>query len=352
MIMLAVALPLTSAACKSSDEPAAGSSPAATTPPATATPAATASAPVTPSPSASTSTPEPTAFPVRIVHEFGTTVIPRQPTRVLTIGFNEQDFVLAFGVVPVGVREFLGYDAPKRPWAPKSVRGKKIPTVGSSDLDFEKIAALDPDLILGINSYIDKGDYQKLSAIAPTVAQSADVAPGATTWQDQTLVTGRALGQEPKARRLVARTERLFTAAKKAHPTFAGKSAAFALGLTEKGSYSLGRDDYRTGWLTELGFKVPAKGGEVSFEQLNVFDADVLVAEGVESSALSNPLFQRLPPVKDGRFLDLGAFDQNFAAALGFNSPLSIPFLLDIAVPRLAAATDGNPKTRPKPYPA
>ena len=37
---------------------------------------------------------------------------PRSPERVLTIGFNEQDYALAFGVEPVGVREFLGYDAP------------------------------------------------------------------------------------------------------------------------------------------------------------------------------------------------------------------------------------------------
>lgn len=292
------------------------------------------------------------AFPVTIEHMFGSTTIESQPQRVVTVGFNEQDFVLAFDVVPVGVREFLGYDAPNRPWAPESIRGKDIPTVGSNELDFEKIASLDPDLILGINSYIEQADYTKLAAIAPTVAQSGAVATGATTWQDQTLTTGKVLGQEAKATELVAQTTKLFEDAKVAHPAFAGKTAAFALGVSESGVYSLGTDDYRTGWLVQLGFSVPEKGQEVSFEQLeDIFGgADVIVAEGVEASKLSNPLVQALPQVKEGRLVTLGAFDQDFAAALGFNSPLSIPFLLDVAVPRLAAATDGDPATTPEPY--
>lgn len=292
------------------------------------------------------------AFPVTIEHMFGSTTIESQPQRVVTVGFNEQDFVLAFDIVPVGVREFLGYDAPKRPWAPESVRGKDIPTVGSNELDFEKIASLDPDLILGINSYIEQADYTKLAAIAPTVAQSGAVANGATTWQDQTLTTGKVLGQETKATQLVAQTTKLFEDAKAANPAFAGKTAAFALGVSESGVYSLGADDYRTGWLAQLGFSVPEKSQEVSFEQLeDVFgDADVIVAEGVERSKLESPLMQALPQVKEGRLVTLGAFDQDFAGALGFNSPLSIPFLLEVVVPRLAAATDGDPSTTPEPY--
>lgn len=297
-------------------------------------------------------TPGPTtdSFPVVIEHQFGSTTIPSTPQRVVTVGFNEQDFTLAFGVEPIGVREFLGYDAPSRPWAPASVRGKAIPTVGSQDLQYEQIAQLAPDLILGINSYIDKAAYDKLAAIAPTVAQSSAVALGATTWEQQTLTTGQALGQKGQAQRLVDQTKAVFTQAVQANPSFAGRSAAFALGSSASGSTSLGADDYRTGWLTDLGFTVPEKGGEVSFEKLDVFDTDVLLAEGMAATALKNPLFAALPPVKEGRFVQLGAFDEDFAAALGFNSPLSIPFMLDVALPRLAAATDDDPDTRPEPY--
>ncbi|GAA1834420.1 iron-siderophore ABC transporter substrate-binding protein [Microlunatus capsulatus] len=301
-------------------------------------------------PAASASGAADAAFPVTLEHQFGSTTIPAAPQRVVTVGFNEQDYALAFGVEPVGVREFLGYDAPNRPWAPEGVRGKDIPTLGSQDLEFEKIAGLAPDLILGINSYIDQAAYDKLAAIAPTVAQSADVAPGATTWQDQTLTTGKALGRDADAQALVERTEKAFTDAVAANASFAGKSAGFALGSSDAGTYSLGADDYRTGWLTELGFTVPEKGGEVSFERLDVLDADVLLVEGFEQKALDNKLFAALPAVQDGRLVNLGQFDQDFAAALGFNSPLSIPFLLDIAVPRLAAATDGDASTTPEAY--
>lgn len=289
-------------------------------------------------------------FPVTIEHQFGSTTIPAAPQRVLTVGFNEQDYALAFGVEPVGVREFLGYDAPNRPWAPEGVRGKDIPTVGSLDLEFEKIASLAPDLILGINSYIDDAAYEKLSAIAPTVAQSADVPLGATTWQDQTLITGKALGRDADAQALVERTQAAFTDAVAANPSFAGRSAAFGLGSTDSGTRSLGTDDYRTGWLTELGFTVPKASTDVSFERLDVLDADVLLVEGFEQKALDNKLFAALPVVEEGRLVQLGAFDQDFAAALGFNSPLSIPFMLETAVPRLAAATDGDPATTPEPY--
>jgi iron complex transport system substrate-binding protein len=94
---------------------------------------------------------------------------------------------------------------------------------------------------------------------------------------------------------------------------------------------------------------VPEKSGEVSLERLaDVFDADVLVAEGVDAAVLRNPVVTALPAIKEGRFVNLGRFDQDFAAALGFNSPLSIPFLLDVAVPRLSAAADGDPATLPE----
>ena len=42
------------------------------------------------------------AYPVTIEHAFGETVIEKQPERVVTVAFGNQDVVLALGVVPVG----------------------------------------------------------------------------------------------------------------------------------------------------------------------------------------------------------------------------------------------------------
>ena len=284
------------------------------------------------------------AYPVTIETSFGSVEIEEKPERVVTIGFNGQDFALALGVEPVGVREFLGYDAVNRPWAPDSVRGKQIPTVGAEELDVEKVATLDPDLILGLNSYIDEQTYELLSDIAPTVAEPDNAAPN---WEEQTLTTGKALGVEDEAKDLVKETEQSFADARKEHPEFEGKSAGFALG----GGYSLGTDDYRVGWLTDLAFTLPKKGGEVSAEKLEVFDKDVLIAEGVESEVADSAVFQSLDVVQQNRMVDVGSFSDDFAGALGFNSPLSLPYVLEVAVPRLAAATDDDPSTKPAPYP-
>ena len=284
------------------------------------------------------------AYPVTIDTSFGSVEIEEAPKRVVTIGFNGQDFALALGVEPVGVREFLGYDAANRPWAPDSVRGEEIPTVGAEELDVEKVASLDPDLILGLNSYIDKQTYELLSDIAPTVAEPDNAAPN---WDVQTVTTGKALGLEEEAKKLVQETEQEFADAREDHPEFDGRSAAFALG----GNYSLGTDDYRAGWLTDLGFTMPEKGGEVSPEKLEVFDKDVLVAAGVEDDVAESDVFQSMDVVKENRVVDVGAFSDDFGGALGFNSPLSLPYVLEVAVPRLAAATDDDPSTEPAPYP-
>ena len=49
---------------------------------------------------------------------------------------------------------------------------------------------------------------------------------------------------------------------------------------------------------------------------------------------------QRLDAVRDERVAYLGGFEQQFAGALGFDSPLSLPAALDVAVPVLAAALE------------
>src|SRR3712207_691603 len=106
------------------------------------------------------------AFPLTIENEFGTTEIPAEPQRVVTVGFNDQDFVLALGVTPVGERENLGeYDATTRPWAEELLPAEDIPTVGGQEINLEAVAALEPDLIVGVYSFMDQTVYDQLSGI-------------------------------------------------------------------------------------------------------------------------------------------------------------------------------------------
>jgi iron complex transport system substrate-binding protein len=288
------------------------------------------------------------AFPVTIENSFGTTEIPEEPERVVTIGFNDQDFVLALGVVPVGVRENLGdYDAPNRPWAREQLGGEELPTVGGAEIDIEAVAALEPDLIVGVYSFIDQAVYDQLSGIAPTLAQTDEYPDGATPWQQQTLLTGQALGKEDEAEALVEEVESQFAAAREDNPDFDGQALAvdFA-GVADSPHYLFGADDLRTQFFTDLGFEVADVSTAVSQEQLPLLDQDVLIGGGyTEDEALTDPLFAGLDVVTSDRTVYFGAYSSDLMGALGYGSPLSLPYLLEAVAPALARAADGDPAT-------
>lgn len=315
------------------------------------TPAATTSA----SPSVSSATSAavagssaaavPAGYPVTIDHVFGATTIDAQPQRVVTVGFNEQDFALALGVVPVGTREFIGNDFARRPWAQDALGGATIPTVGEQQLNLEQIAAADPDLILGTYAFLDQNIYDQLSAIAPTVG---DLAPGgAVSWQQELAAAGTALGKTAQAQELATSVEQRFTDAKTAHPEFAGKTLALVL-LLDSGYYVLEPTDPRMRFFTDLGFSAPAVTGEIAAENTADLNADVVAVLGAtQAEFTADPLVANLPAVTENRVVYFGPFTGDFAGALGFSSPLSLPYALDVAVPRLAAAADGDPATVP-----
>jgi iron complex transport system substrate-binding protein len=285
------------------------------------------------------------AFPVVLEHAFGATQIPEEPERVVTVGFNDQDFVLALGVTPVGTREYLGYDYDARPWAADPLDGEVLPTVGSDEIDVEAVAALEPDLIVAVYSFIDQAAYDQLSGIAPVVAQSDEYEDGGTPWQEQTLLTGRALGREDEAQDVVDDVEGRFAAAREENPEFADRVLAVDLGLPTS-HYVLEEQDPRARFFADLGFRPPAETGEVSPERLDLLDQDVLVGAGyTQEEGTADPLFAALAVVQEDRSVYIGGFDGDVAAALGFGSPLSLPYLLDVLVEPLAQAADGDPAT-------
>jgi iron complex transport system substrate-binding protein len=293
------------------------------------------------------------AFPVIVEHKFGSTEIPSEPERVVTAGYTEQDIVLALGVKPVGEREFLGgYDYKERPWAQDELAGEEPEIVGAEEINFEAVAAQRPDLIIAVHSGITKADYDKLSRIAPTVAQTDDFVDFGMPWQDQTLLIGRALGRERQARALVDEVEGRFATAREENPEFEGSTAVLSYGGPDGwGAYA--SQDTRSRFLTDLGFRTPRRvdrlAGDAFFidfseERFRLMDQDAVVMFAKRDDVLDNPVFKRLDAVREDRVIYLDLSDQ-VAGALGFSSPLSLPFLLDEAVPKLAAALDGDPAT-------
>lgn len=274
-------------------------------------------------------------FPVTINHSLGQTTIPDRPARVVTVGYNDSDFVLALGVVPVGVRQSIGaFDSATRPWAQQALGGQQPEVVGSNELDIERIAALAPDVIIGLYSYMDQATYDRLSQIAPTLADpTKDIA---APWQEQTRITARALGVPERGEQAVADVERRFADARAANPQFAGKNASVTL-VAANEFISLGRDDLRTQAFTGLGLGVPQTTETLSSENIGRLDAQGIAVVGVPpQTALANPVFANLGATRANRVAFLGEESSPVAGALGFSSPLSLPYLIDQITPELA----------------
>ncbi|MEZ4640311.1 MAG: ABC transporter substrate-binding protein [Caldilineaceae bacterium] len=140
-----------------------------------------------------------TAFPVTVEHQFGAITIPTAPQRVVSLGYSDQDPILALGVQPVAVRYWFGdADAQVWPWAAdKLTDGQpQVLNMPFGELNFETIAALQPDLIIAVSAGIDDAEYETLSQIAPTLAQpSGYVSFGAVAGADTSHRPGAGQGR-------------------------------------------------------------------------------------------------------------------------------------------------------------
>jgi iron complex transport system substrate-binding protein len=283
------------------------------------------------------------AFPVTIDHKFGSTKIESQPKRVLTVGWNDQDFVLALGVTPVSTREWFT-EYPTYPWVKSALGGKKLPTF-SAEINYEAIIKQKPDLILAIYETINKETYDKLSKIAPTVIQSKAYPDEQTPWDVQTLTTGKALGKSTEAQALVDKVNDAVAAAKKAHPEFAGKVLVEDYGPEKGQHYLIPAKDPRRALFDALGFAAQKESAEVSDERVDLLDRDVLFINGAKKSTmLATPVFAKLDVVKTDRTL-YTSFETPLSGALSYSGPEALLYALRILVPQLAAAVDNKPAT-------
>jgi len=283
------------------------------------------------------------AFPVTIEHKFGSTTIPKKPGRIVTVGWNDQDFVLALGEVPVSTREWFT-EYPTYPWVAAKLGGTKLPAF-SAEINYEAILKQNPDLILAIYETINKETYEKLSQIAPTVVQSSAYPDEETPWDVQTLTTGTAIGKPAEARALVDKVYAKIDEAKQANPQFAGKVLVEDYG-PEKGQHWLvPAKDPRRALFDALGFSAQTASADVSEERLDLLDRDVLFVNGAtKASMLKSPVFGKLKVVQEDRTI-YTSFETPLAGALSYSGPDALLYALDVLLPELKAATDGNPAT-------
>ncbi|MEV4895586.1 iron-siderophore ABC transporter substrate-binding protein [Nonomuraea sp. NPDC055795] len=302
--------------------------------------------------------------PVTVEHKFGSTTVKAPPQRVVTVGLVEQDALLALGVVPVGTTEWFGeHPGAVGPWAKDKLGGAAVPQVlkdTGTGPQAEKIAALRPDLIIGLYSGLTKEQYATLSQIAPTVAQPKQYIDYGIPWQELTRTIGSIVGKPAEADTMVKGVEARFEQIKKDNPAFVG-SGALMVSMYE-GYFVFGSQDPRSRLLASLGFTLPPDldkvigdkfGANISRERLDLLDRDVLVwsvtnADKDVAALRGDGVYKNLKVAKQARevFVVDGT---DFADSASFITVLSLPFLLDRLVPMLSAAVDGKPETTPEP---
>ncbi|USQ86391.1 iron-siderophore ABC transporter substrate-binding protein [Streptomyces phaeoluteigriseus] len=291
-------------------------------------------------------------FPVTVEHAFGSTEISKAPQRVVSVGYTDDQTILAFGVKPVGMVDQYPNPAGQSPdintqwpWV-KEKWGDTKPEVimknGDTGPNYEKIAALRPDLIIAVYSEIDQAAYDKLSKIAPTVGRTkAEKELFSAPWQDNALHIAKALGKAEEGEKLVQGIQDKLDAAKKAHPEFADETAV-ALSWYENSVAPFTSTDVRGRLLTGIGFKYQTeidKVAEGSFytklspERIDLVDVDrvFVINDKADTDALKKfELFTNLDAVKNGKVSYLlDSEGPAVGAAISQGTLLSMPYAID-----------------------
>ncbi|MBP2320247.1 iron complex transport system substrate-binding protein [Kibdelosporangium banguiense] len=304
----------------------------------------------TAAPPASAGAPAANAFPVTVEHKYGSTTVKAEPKRIVLVGLTEQDSLLALGIVPVGVTEWLKkYEGAINPWAKDKLNGAPLPTVlvDQNGPQFEKIASLRPDLIIGLYSGLTQEAYDTLTKIAPTVAQPKQYNDYGIPWQETTKTVGKLVGKPAEAEKLVADAEARIAKARQDNPKFADATGLMA--TMWEGYFVYGSQDPRSRILTSLGFKLPEKldevigdkfGASISKERVDLLDQSTIIwlaatAQEGRTALDGDPLYASLKVAKEKRDILLDE-STDVGSAASFISVLSLPILLDALVPQLA----------------
>ena len=284
----------------------------------------------------------PAVFPATVTHEYGQTVVEEAPERVVSLGYTDQDAILALGTVPVAIREFTG-NRPSAtwPWATDKLKGEQPQVLPAGDVTPDAVAALEPDLIVAITANLTREQYDAFSKIAPTVAAPVGVKDGLVPWSDATKLTGAALGLPAEADRIVSDVEEKFVEVEENHPELAGATVAMAVpNPADPASVKAwSSNDLRGQFLKELGVQVPAQvdrlAGDGTFatmpsDQLPTLDdADALMVAGTpaeQAAFAALPGYGQLKLVQESKVVTL---DDEQSAALAFGSVLSLPAVAD-----------------------
>ncbi len=300
------------------------------------------------------------AYPIRIKHAFGETVIEKQPKNVVTISWSNQDVPLALGIVPAGISK-ANYGKTDEngllPWTAAKYKelGVEKPVVFNDvdGLDYEAISNSAPDVILAAYSGITQKEYDLLNKIAPVVAYPT--LAWQTYWRDQIIINAAAIGKKNEGEKLVSDLDKLITEKTGKYPSIKGKKVAFCyFNPTDLGKFYIYLPtDPRAAYLNDLGLEVPESvkklaetsksfALEISSENIDkLSDIDVMVTYGSDKllkQLQEDALLGTVPAIKNGSVAIIE--DGSALAASCTPSALSIPATIDEYLKIMGEAAD------------
>ncbi len=259
-----------------------------------------------------------------ITHAMGTTEIKGTPKRIVVLTNEATDNVLALGVEPVGaVKSWFGnpyyeYIEPQM---------QEVPVVGEElQPNLEKIAALNPDLILG-SKVRHEQVYSQLSAIAPTVYSETLGAD----WKENLMLYAQALNREPEAQKILADWNQQIANLKAKLGDRINQEISLVRFIPGVARINY-EDNFAGRILKEIGFQRPPAqrkdefATQVTLEQIPQMDGDVLFymtfkTEEGEATELAktwttHPLWQNLEAVKQNQAYEVNDIYWNTAGGV------------------------------------
>ncbi|WP_161606030.1 ABC transporter substrate-binding protein [Microlunatus speluncae] len=279
---------------------------------------------------------EPTAADrpeLTIEHTFGSTVLPVKPERVITFSAPWTDALIALDV-PITAefvtRNYSG-DNGRFPWTPEH----RSEVVVGDDIDYEKLAALQPELILA--GYQTKETYDRLAAIAPTIPV-IDSTAVLDTWQQVTETAGMIFDRQAEAAALITGVTQQIDAFRADFPAAAGKTFSYGQFTGDQFGLVAAATDPAARTLGELGLTLDPRSTKegkgsarvlVSLEKVEVLAADLVIMwplTGGEEVLKDVVGWSDLAAVRRGSYVIV---DDTTASALASPSIYSVPWALE-----------------------
>ncbi|MEM9447511.1 MAG: iron-siderophore ABC transporter substrate-binding protein [Cyanobacteria bacterium P01_E01_bin.6] len=209
-----------------------------------------------------------------IQHAFGETDVPVKPSRIVVLDYFTVEALMALGAQPIAAPRIIIDNLLHLPPADNDI----IDIGNPREPSIEKIATLQPDLILTTKSFTEADTYSLLSQIAPTVVFDVE---GHTEWKPLTHLCAEILGKEAEAEQLEASYEATLQAFRSELPEDASQIQVSVASFYTDQISTFGKDTFVGTILEDAGLSRPpnqSEGGnaQISLELLSDIDGDVL----------------------------------------------------------------------------